>query len=123
KDLEHLRYRVEVVRALDLETFVQHDRDEFRRSALRVMWGAGPRVRLIMTHRYEVAVAAAYLGEYQQIRRDDKPDAGSTRLMHRISAYATFVVRIGARFSLAETVYAQPRIGLPQDVRLLEETE
>ena len=39
-----------------------------------------------------------------------------------VSMYATFVVRLG-RFSLAETVYAQPRIGLPEDVRLLEETE
>jgi Protein of unknown function, DUF481 len=122
KDLEHLRYRVEVARAIDLEAFLQHDRDEFRRSALRVVWGFGPRLRLIMTRRYEVAVAAAYLGEYQQIREDDKPDAGSTRLMHRVSMYATFVVRLG-RFSLAETVYAQPRIGLPEDVRLLEETE
>lgn len=122
KDLEHLRYRVEVTRGFDLETFVQHDRDEFRRSALRVVWGFGPRLRIIMTRRYEVAVAAAYLGEYQQIRQDEQPDAGATRLMHRISTYATFVIRLG-RFSLAETVYAQPRIGLPEDVRLLEETE
>jgi len=76
-----------------------------------------------MTHRVEVAVAAAYLGEYQQIRQDTLPDAGSTRLMHRISTYATFVVRLGSRFSLAETVYAQPRIGLPEDVRLLEDVE
>jgi hypothetical protein len=122
KDLEHLRYRVEVYRAVDLESFLQHDRDEFRRSALRILWGAGPRLRLIMTRRYEVAVAAAYLLEYQQIHQDKYPDAGTTRLMHRVSTYATFVVRLG-RFSLAETVYAQPRIGLPQDVRLLEETE
>jgi hypothetical protein len=122
KDLEHLRYRIEVARAIDVESFLQHDRDEFRRSALRVVWGFGPRLRIIMTHRYEVAVAAAYLGEYQQIRQDTQPDAGTTRVMHRISAYATFVVRLG-RFSVAETVYAQPRIGLPEDVRFLEETE
>jgi hypothetical protein len=123
KDLEHLRYRVGVYGPIDLEAYLQHDRDEFRRSALRVVWGAGPRLRIIMTRRIEAAVAASYLGEYQQIRQDNKADAGSTRLLHRVSCYATFVVRLGARFSLAETVYAQPRIGLPEDVRFLEEVE
>jgi hypothetical protein len=123
KDLEHLRYRVAVYGPLDFETYLQHDRDEFRRLALRVVWGGGPRLRILMTRRYEAAVAASYLGEYQQLRDDDKPDAGATRLMHRVSTYATFVVRLGSRFSLAETVYAQPRIGLPRDVRLLEEVE
>jgi putative salt-induced outer membrane protein YdiY len=123
KDLEHLRYRVQVVRGLDLETFLQHDRDQFRRVALRVVWGAGPRLRIIMTRRIEVAVAVAYLGEYMQIRDDDLYDANSTRLMHRASTYATFLVRINKTFTLLETVYAQPRIGLPVDVRFLEDLE
>jgi hypothetical protein len=123
KDLEHLRYRIAVVGPLDLETFVQHDRDEFRRVNLRVVWGGGPRLRIIMTRRIECAIAAAYLGEYEEIRQDMQPDAGSTRLMHRISTYGTVVVRLGTRFALSETVYAQPRIGLPQDLRLLEDVE
>jgi hypothetical protein len=123
KDLEHLRYRVAVYGPIDLETFVQHDRDEFRRLSLRVVWGGGPRLRLLMTSRVEAAIAAAYLGEYEEIRQDKNPDAGTTRLMHRVSCYATVTVRLRPRLSLAETVYAQPRIGLPSDVRLLEETE
>jgi hypothetical protein len=123
KDLEHLRYRVGVWGPIDLEAYVQHDRDEFRRLALRVVWGAGARVRILMTNTIEAALAAAYLGEYEQIRSDSKPDAGSDRLMHRASLYATVTVRLRPRFSLAETVYAQPRVGLPADIRLLEETE
>jgi hypothetical protein len=123
KDLEHLRYRVQVWGPFDLEAFLQHDRDEFRRVALRVVWGGGTRLRLIMTRRIELAIAVAYLGEYIQLREDDKYDAGAIRLMHRASTYATFLVRINKTFTLLETVYAQPRLGLPQDVRLLEDLE
>ena len=123
KDVEHLRYRVAIAGPIDVETFVQHDRDQFRRMQLRMVWGGGPRLRLVMTRRVECAVAADYMGEYEQVYQDSQPDAGATRVMHRISTYATVVVRLGPRFSLAETVYAQPRIGLPQDIRMLEDAE
>jgi len=40
---------------------------------------------------------------------------------HRISTYLAVTVGAGERVSLNNTVYVQPRIGEPDDVRVLEE--
>jgi hypothetical protein len=123
KDLEHLRYRLHAAGLLDVETFAQHDRDEFRRLALRVLWGAGPRLRVPSPRNVEAAVAAAYMIEYEELRAGTEPDAGQTTLSHRLSTYATVWVQAGAHLKLGHTVYVQPRWDRFSDVRVLSETE
>ena len=43
--------------------------------------------------------------------------------MHRLSSYAVVNVRLGKKVSLGQTVYVQPRIGLPTDLRILSDSE
>ncbi|MEQ9323701.1 MAG: DUF481 domain-containing protein, partial [Polyangiaceae bacterium] len=47
KNTAHFRYRVDVTGPLQLEAFVQTDRNEFRRRKSRTVFGGGPRVELI----------------------------------------------------------------------------
>jgi len=121
--LGHLRYRLTLRRALDAEVFVQVDRDLFRRVSLRALGGAGLRLRVINTEHVRIAFGLAAMVEYEELRGDDKPDAGWTSTMQRVSSYATVAVPLGPRLSVQETVYVQPRIGAPNDLRVFEELE
>ncbi len=123
RDLEHLRYRLRVLRFVDGEAFVQHDRDAFRRLALRAIGGAGPRLQIARSRLVEAAVAVAYMLEYERLREGKEPDAGRATLAHRLSGYVTLFVRVGERLKIGHTVFVQPRLDARRDVRLLSETE
>jgi hypothetical protein len=123
KDLEHLRYRVDLVRFLDGEVFVQHDRDEFRRLELRVVCGIGPRIRIVSDSHVDASVGAAYMFELERIASDMlQPDSGAQRLNHRISTYAVISVHLARHFHVGTTVYWQPRVDRPTDLHLLGES-
>lgn len=123
KDFEHLRYRYAVLERLEAELFAQHDQDEFRRLAVRLLAGAGPRVTLIATDEFNGAAGLAYMLEYEQL--DDGPyaDSGDETLDHRLSGYLTGGLQLDDRLHFAQSVYAQPRIDQPDDLRVLGETE
>ena len=122
-DLEHLRYRVGITPPLELEVFAQHDRDEFRRLALRTLGGAGPRLHFLNWAAMDAALGAAYLVEYEELRAGDESDAGETQLNHRISSYLTLAIRLNDWLRLGHTFYVQPRVDGFEDVRVLSETE
>jgi hypothetical protein len=118
KDLEHARYRLRLSRLFAAEAFVQHDADAFRRLAVRAIGGAGLRLRLVDGRHVTLAVAAAYMLEYEKLAAGMFPDSGASTLDHRLSTYAVVAVR--ARWlMLAHTVYAQPRFDDFADVRML----
>lgn len=121
--LGHVRYRLTLMRALDVELFVQSDRDVFRRVSLRALGGGGLRLRVINADHVRLAVGLSAMVEYEELRSDDKPDAGVASTVGRISAYATVAVPLAPRVALQETVYVQPRMGAPNDLRILEELE
>lgn len=121
--LGHVRYRLTVMRALDVEAFVQSDRDVFRRVSLRALGGGGVRLRVINADHVRLALGVSVMVEYEELRQDDKPDAGWTSTVGRASTYATVAVPLGPRLGLQETVYVQPRFGKPSDLRVLEELE
>jgi hypothetical protein len=121
--LGHVRYRLTLMRALDAEVFVQADRDVFRRVALRALAGGGLRLRVINADHARLALGLSAMAEYEELRSDDKPDAGVASTVARLSAYLTVAVPLGPRLALQETVYVQPRAGNPGDVRILEELE
>lgn len=123
RHFEHLRYRVQVWKAFDHETFVQFDSDQFRRLSVRAVAGTGPRIKLVTTPQVDAAIAVLYMFEYQQIRTDDKPDAGTKSYEHRASSYFIVQVKWSERLRLGEAVYVQPRLDRRNDLRLLSETE
>jgi len=123
KDFEHLRYRLALAPAFQMETFVQHDRDPFRRLALRVLWGAGPRFVLASSDATELAVGAAYMLEFERLGVAPEPDSGQKRWAHRLSTYVTWVAHLDDRISVGESAYAQPRLDDPKDIRILNESE
>jgi uncharacterized protein DUF481 len=123
KDFEHLRYRLTLTEALELECFVQHDRDEFRRLAWRAVWGAGPRFPVVATDAVDLAFGIAYMEELERLDHAPEPDAGQQQLAHRLSTYVAFALRLNERVRAGQTVYAQPRFSQPKDIRVLSETE
>jgi hypothetical protein len=123
KDTEHLRYRVVASGPIELETYVQHERDEFRRVALRGLAGFGPRLHVSHYERMDAAIGVAYMFEYQRLAEDGKPDAGEQQYNHRLSSYLSFMVSTSDRVHVGETFYVQPRFDAWSDYRILSDTE
>lgn len=123
KDFEHLRYRLSFNDWLDLESFVQHDRDEFRRLSWRVVSGMGPRFFLVATEPFDLALGVAYMQELEKLDDAPFPDSGEQQLAHRLSSYVAFTLRMNDKVRFGQTVYAQPRITQPSDARVLSESE
>ncbi|WP_437808838.1 DUF481 domain-containing protein [Sorangium sp. So ce1078] len=122
KDLEHLRYRLTLTGPLEAEAFVQHDRDDFRRLALRALVGAGPRLRVAPFEGFEAAVGAALMLEHEQLASGPEPDAGERVSDARLSAYLILATSVTPHLKLGNTFYLQPRLDRPGDVRVLSET-
>jgi hypothetical protein len=123
KHLEHLRYRVDVVGPVQMEVFGQVEQDQARRVWPRALGGGGPRLTLIGSENLDLAVAAAYMLEYQHIRATGQADDGNDELAHRLSSYVVLTVRASSILKLGETFYVQPRFDDASDLRLLSETE
>ncbi len=123
RHFEHLRYRALMWGPFDAEVFVQFDSDQFRRLAVRAVGGTGPRIKLVTTPNVDAAIAALYMFEYQQIRRDDKPDSGAIAKEHRASAYFIVTVKLDERLRIGQAVYVQPRLDQRRDLRVLSESE
>jgi hypothetical protein len=121
KDLEHLRYRLRLSRSWAAESFVQHDADAFRRLAVRAIAGAGLRLRIVDGKRVTVAVAAAYMFEYEKLANGMFIDANEERRNHRLSTYAVVAIS-GKHLMVAHTIYAQPRFDDFNDVRMLHDS-
>jgi hypothetical protein len=121
KDLEHLRYRISLAGPLEAETFVQHDRDDFRRLALRVLVGAGPRLHLRPFTGFEAAVGAAVMLEHERLGGGDAPDAGTENDDFRLSTYLFLSTELAPRLKLGNTIYVQPRLDHFEDVRVFNE--
>jgi hypothetical protein len=122
KTLEHLRARVYLDCRWRWELFVQHEFDRFRRLSLRALAGTGPAFQLVNEPNVAVTTGVAYLIEYERLdQRVDTTDAGERVVDHRASAYVTGSETANPTLSIVETVYVQPRIDQPSDVRVFGE--
>jgi len=122
KSFEHVRTRIELDCRWRWEVFGQHEYDQFRRLSLRALAGTGPAFQIINAKAVAMIAGAAYLYEYEQL--DTRPgtlDAGLRTTAHRASIYVTGHEDLGTEVLIVETVYAQPRLDQPGDVRLLGE--
>src|SRR5690349_13088171 len=122
KSFEHLRTRIELDDHWRWEAFAQHEYDQFRRLSLRALAGTGPALQIINEKTLALLAGAAYVLEYEQLDvRADVMDTGRRSFAHRASLYVTGREALGAGVEVVQTVYAQPRIDAPSDVRLLAE--
>ncbi len=122
RTMEHLRYRYDLFERLALETFLQHELNEFRRINLRALAGAGPRTTLVRGEHFTAALGLALMVEREHLRQDGEADAGRRTTELRLSSYAVGQVEVFKNLSLAQTVYVQPRVDRFADVRLLNQT-
>lgn len=123
KTFEHLRGRRDLNARWLWEAFAQHEYDAFRRLSVRALVGTGPAVRLVTRPRGKLLLGVAYLATYEQLdRRAGVIDAGDTRFEHRLSTYLTGVYAIDPRLAATQTIYVQPRLDEPSDLRVLSET-
>jgi hypothetical protein len=122
KSFEHLRTRVTIDCRWRWEAFAQHEYDAFRRLSVRAIAGTGPALQLVNEARVALLAGAAYLLELERLdARDGAIDAGDRQTSHRASLYVTGNQAVGAGVSVAQTVYVQPRLDDPGDVRVLGE--
>jgi hypothetical protein len=122
KSFEHLRARYTIDCRWRWEAFLQHEYDQFRRLSVRAIAGTGPALQLINEDRVALLAGVAYMFEAEQLdERPDTTDAGERTLAHRASVYVTGTEKLGAGVSIAQTVYVQPRLDDPGDVRVLGE--
>jgi len=122
KSFEHARARIELDDRWRWEVIAQHEYDQFRRLSLRALVGTGPAFQVIDTAPISVLAGAAYLFEYERL--DARPgtlDAGERTTDHRGSVYLTGHETLASGVVVVETIYAQPRLDHPSDVRLLGE--
>lgn len=122
KTFEHVRIRQTLDCHWKWEVFGQHEYDQFRRLSLRALVGTGPAFQVVDTKEVHVLMGAAYLYESERLnRRAGTIDAGLHSTAHRVSAYVTGHEKLSTGVAIVETVYAQPRIDDPGDVRILGE--
>lgn len=122
KSFEHLRARMTIDCRWRWEAFAQHEFDQFRRLSLRALAGTGPALQIFDAKSFALLAGAAYVLEYEQLdHREGTVDAGEHTLAHRASFYITGHEAVGAGVEIVETIYAQPRIVRPSDIRLLAE--
>jgi hypothetical protein len=122
KSFEHVRVRIELDCRWRWEAFAQHEYDQFRRLSLRALLGTGPAFQLLDTAPVGVLAGMSYLYETEQLdRRAGTLDAGESASAHRGSFYLTGHENLGEGVAIVETVYVQPRINRPSDLRVLGE--
>ena len=120
--LEHVRYRREFTERVSAEAFVQHEYNEFRRLQFRALVGAGPRVVLFNEEATGLTFGVALMVEHERLRKDGEPDAGDRYTDPRVSSYLLGRVNLMENIDLVETIYFQPRVTRPSDLRVLNET-
>jgi hypothetical protein len=122
KSFEHLRTRIELDARWRWEVFAQHEFDQFRRLSLRALAGTGPAFQIVDEKTVAVLAGAAYIVEYERLdRRTGALDAGRRTTAQRASLYVTGHEDLSSGVTIVETIYTQPRLDDPTDVRVLGE--
>ncbi|MDF1563690.1 MAG: DUF481 domain-containing protein [Deltaproteobacteria bacterium] len=114
---EHLRYRHAFGELVSAEAFVQHEYDRFRKLQLRFLAGAGLRLDLVSSETWGAAIGLAAMLDHEELI-----EGRGQATVGRFSSYLIGRASLSESLSLTESVYAQPRIDLPSDIRLLSET-
>lgn len=117
--LAHLRYGRQAASRLRLEGFTQVDYDRARQLTLRTLAGAGPRVTLLATDGWEVALGTAYMLEHEELELPAAAAHPRETTVSRWSSYLTARGAAGERLAGVTTVYVQPQFSDFGDLRVL----
>jgi hypothetical protein len=122
RDLEHVRYRFQLVGPAEAEVYAQHDRDVFRRMAWRGIVGSGPRIHFLLPFGLEFAASSGVMVEYNRVRNGPYADADEETVVARSSNYVLLTSRVLKNVTLGNAIYVQPRFDRLHDMRMLNET-
>jgi hypothetical protein len=122
KSFVHLRYEHRLVDWLYPEGFVQQQQDKFQRLQLRELVGIGLRFILADSDDVRIAYGTSSMFEYERISVPERALDDPESVALRASNYLTATWLMDSRTRLLGTVYIQPRIAEPDDVRLLFES-
>ncbi len=121
KAFAHLRYRRTLHERVLAEVFVQGMYDEVRLLKLRALVGVGPKFDLVKQKGLLISLGIAYMLEHE--RPNDNALETENTTLHRASSYLTGSFELDDRVQVVETVYVQPRIDDPGDIRVLDESQ
>jgi len=117
----HLRGGRDLNARVMAEGFVPHEYDKFARLSARTLVGAGPRLTLHRSKGFTAHLGLSLMAERERL---DVPAGGPdprTETVARASTYLALLAAPAERVGLVNTVYVQPRLGEPDDLRVLEE--
>lgn len=117
----HLRYNRTLRPWLMVEGFTQVQEDGFKRLQLRTLAGAGLRVRYVDTDRVKVFQGTTPMYEFENLSAADITNHPATVSTVRWSNYVNVRLRLTEKTFLLNTLYVQPRVDAPDDVRVLDE--
>ena len=113
--LQHLRYRFMFSDQWGTETFVQNERDRFRRIEVRALGGGGLRFELNFA-RGKFAAGTGLMGERMIITRDEEESENATNL--RSSNYVSLDAQLSDNSRFRLSGYLQPKVTDIADTRL-----
>lgn len=126
RSFQHLRYRYQFSDWVEVESFIQHDRNRFRRLASRSLIGAGPRFALVQTDQHLLYLGIAPMYESEEFETDsfvsDAPLVRRTENNVRISSSLSYRFQLADHVIFGNTAYWQPIIDEQDRYRLLNDT-
>jgi hypothetical protein len=117
----HVRYAYRLTPWLSPESFMQVEENGFTLLQLRLLYGLGLRLRYVDTEFVKVFQGTTPMLEVENLdgRRVVNHPASTTTV--RWSNYVNVRLRVSETTFMLNTVYVQPRVGAPEDVRVLNE--
>jgi hypothetical protein len=119
RHFEHLRYRFAVRPPVGLDTFFQHEFNEFRRINLRLLAGLGPTWKVLDTDQVYLFLGSVYMFELNKLSDGAYDDSGYFRQTHRWNNYVTFQWNLKQDVKVLTTLYYQPAFSEFSDYNLL----
>ncbi|MFW7380744.1 MAG: DUF481 domain-containing protein [Oligoflexus sp.] len=109
---QHLRYRYQWLERVTLETFAQHDRNQFRRLKSRTLIGAGPRFQILATENHLLHLGLAPMKEIEVFEEastlTDEPLVSKRQEDIRLSLSLGYHFNLAENLSFSNTGYWQP---------------
>lgn len=119
KSFAHLRFMHEISKRTTVESYLQHQTDDFKLLESRALIGGGMRFNLTPDHpRIGLAIG---VGAYYT---EEKFDLDSYRIEEdyaRASTYFVYQHQLSKTSTISNTLYVQPRFSRPSDVYALND--
>jgi len=118
KSYIHLRHLHEIVPYVVLEYFTQAQKNEFQKLNLRLLFGAGPRIRVSESQEWGniyLGASLIYSVEDEKEIENDKFGMGSL--------YLSYKHKINSSVDITYTGYYQPRLDISNDYRISQTAE